>query len=161
MFTYICGGVQWSAVGSSSKIAVVGYNAAGAQYFNHRLSGYSSVGDALSCAVRLGKRRKRQGGDGAATIHIDIQTVIGRCLEMSEFDTSRYSLSEINKFVNKLDPCPCTRMQANADTARFRRQNNSQCFVSMKPIIVTPDNHLTSQISLVRQCCYDGRYYRK
>ena len=159
MFTYICGGVQWSAVGSSSNIAVVGYNAAGARYFNHHLSGYSSVGDALSCAV--GKRRKRQDGSDGTTFYIDIQTIIGRCLEMVQLDTPKYSPSKLNEFVNKLEPCPCTRMQAKADTARFRQQNH-QCFISMKPITASVNDILSGRtVSLVRECCYDGRYYRK
>ena len=155
VFTYICGAVQWSAVGSSTDIAVVGYNSAGAQYFNHRLSGYSSVGDSLSCAVRLGKRRKRQsGGDG--TISMEVQNVLGRCLDMLRIDSVKYTVDRIESFVTMInEPCPCSRSQAIADTGRFRKQTDN-CFVSMKPVSLT--DPLTSiSVFIASQCCYAGK----
>ncbi len=158
VFTYICGNLQWSATGSSPDAAVVGYSSAGTQYLNHRLSGYRSIEDSLSCAVRLGKKRKRQTGGN--TLVFNVRNVVGKCRGMLLFD----QVGRKNLFLEEsrlfLEPCPCTVSQAILDTARFRQQSDdTNCFVSMKPVVVaTPDDVRGSSESLIyQQCCYiDG-----
>ncbi len=155
VFTYICGNLQWSATGSSrTDAAVVGYSSAGTQYLNHRLSGYRSIEDSLSCAVRLGKRRKRQSG-GDNTVMINVQNVVNKCLSMLDLDTRRYGDSLIQSR-SDLEPCPCQASQAMLDTARFRQQtDDTSCFVSMKPVtVITVDPLGTSENTIYQQCCY-------
>ena len=41
IFTYQCGDIQWSNLNGDGASAVVGYNAAGKNFFNHEASGYS------------------------------------------------------------------------------------------------------------------------
>lgn len=158
VFTYICGDLQWSATGSSSSAAVVGYSSAGRQYLNHRLSGYRSIEDSLSCAVRLGRRKKRQSGlnnNDDNTIMFNVQNVISQCQSMIRIDELRYG----NLFQNSqsdLERCPCTKSQAMEDSARFRRQRDVNCYVSMKRVILTISDPLgATEVSLYQQCCYD------
>ena len=157
VFTYICGDLQWSAFGSGRNAAVVGYNSAGDRYFNHRLSGYTSIGDSLSCAVRLGKRRKRQSVRGSS-VSIDVQTIIAECSNMLVFDTRQYTHTDVNNYVSMLEPCPCDQSQADLDTARFRPQAESEnCFVSMKPLSTRADVLTSMRSMIVQQCCYDDK----
>ncbi len=156
VFTYICGDLQWSAFGSGRNAAVVGYNSAGDRYFNHRLSGYTSIGDSLSCAVRLGKRRKRQSG--VRSTSMDVQNTIAECSSMQEFDKSIYISFDISNYVSMLEPCPCEKSQADLDTARFRPQNdNINCYVSMKPLFTPPHVLKSTSDSIVQQCCYNDK----
>ncbi len=153
IFTYICGDLQWSAFGSSRNAAVVGYNSAGNRYFNHPLSGYTSIGESLSCAIRLGKRRKRQSVRGSSILK-DVQTAIAECSNMLGFDAH----TDVDNYVSMLEPCPCIKSQADLDTARFRPQTDSvNCYVSMKPLSTTPDVLTSMRRMIVQQCCYDDK----
>ncbi len=156
VFTYICGNLQWSATGSSPDAAVVGYSSAGTQYLNHRLSGYRSIGDSISCAVRLGRRRKRQTGGNTLVFNVR-NDVFERCQGMLGIDEGRGQNHLLPESRNRLEPCPCTVSQALQDTARFRQQSDDiNCFVSMKPVVVaTAGVHSSRESHIYQQCCYD------
>ncbi len=154
IFTYICGGMQWSAVGSSRHGAVVGYSAGGTKYFNYWLSGYKSIAESISCATRLGKRT---GLDN--TIRLDVDNTISQCLEMNSFDETRYRDAP-QTWKSLVEPCPCTRSQANRDTARFQLVDGTSCYVTMKPVIASTNDPLTTTtVTLYQQCCYDNQRY--
>lgn len=168
IFTYICGGMQWSAAGSSTHSAVVGYSSTGTIYVNHPLSGYRSIAELISCSARTEKRRKRQDSGSDNTISLDIETskdtMIRRCLNMINLDTRRYGDYPQNSWRNLVEPCPCTSRQARKDSARFRLQNTTEggmsCYVTTKSVVVTIDDPLgaSETITLFQQCCYDRRY---
>ena len=160
VFSYICGDIQWSALGIN-KPAVVGFNTEGKYFRNHPLSGYAGVGDAVSCTFNLGKRRKRQTLINNMGMQLpagkEIVERVEKCITASAQDKELQDAAQINVTVlaQMLVPCPCTRRQAIMDRGRFRKQDNitQNCYVSTNPVeldlIVTKSN-------LTQQCCYDN-----
>ena len=157
--TYICGEMQWSAVGRN-KAAVVGINAQGEFYRNHPLSGYSGIENAVSCADALGKRRKRQCDDIQISelermpCDDDMERIVGDCLRSIRMDENvnlRGTTPE--DLAKNLDPCPCTLRHALADFGRYVKLSDSPlCFVSAVPRII---RLVAFQSSLTQVCCYN------
>ena len=158
--TYICGEMQWSAVGRN-KAAVVGYNAQSDFFKNHPLSGFSGIEDAVSCAVQLGNRRRRQSvqpSDDTLSERMptdeEVEEAVGTCLTMIELDTRVTLIGfEPENIAEMLDSCPCTLSQIEADFGRYVQLSDSPlCFVSAKPQIV---RLITVSTTLTQLCCYD------
>lgn len=163
IFSYMCGEIQWSALGRN-KAAVVGYNAEGNFFQNHPLSGLSSIGDAVSCTFNIGKRRKRQGQNGnsenvaiptdeSVTGGIDLCLTLERTDKLSYFTTSETPQS----LATRLEQCPCTINQVAFDRARFIRleDDTKDCYVSSEPVDVFLP--ALGTITLTQLCCYiDG-----
>ena len=175
IFTYICGGIQWSALGTNAA-AVVGYNIRGDFFNNHPLSGFQAIGEAVSCTITLGRRQKRQSspmGVGANTTNgmmteIPNNNVLSEqvqsCLDRSRMDNILFTLTayvdtNLTALADQLDPCPCSYYQAKQDFGRFVPQaNTTSCFVSANPITISlfvTGNPLT----LTQQCCYEDFGY--
>ncbi len=161
VFTFLCGGVEWSAVGSG-RAAVQGYNEAGNSFFNHRLSGYLAIGNAVSCIAGQGKRRKRET-DNADPICFPadpvLQGLIDTCQLFKIFQERILFTVDMKASLNAiaalLPPCPPTRMQANLDSATFRPQPTvPKCYVSVLPV-PADDKIQFQQISVTQQCCYN------
>ena len=160
VFSYICGDIQWSALGIN-KAAVVGFNAEGTYFGNHHLSGYAGVGDAVSCTFDLGKRRKRQTliNNVGMQLPAGKETVerVKECIDAFDRDKKFLEEAQLNVTVlaQMLVPCPCTRRQAIMDRGRFRKQDDitQDCYVSTNPVEL--DLFLTKS-TLTQQCCYDN-----
>lgn len=162
LFIYACGEIQWSSMGSVIRRfrgggAVVGYNAAGDAFQNHALSGYSSIGDAISCTVDLGTRNKRQQG-GTTTMPLtpfsDPQLNQICCIGHILRELRRITMEEVKTISTLLDPCPKTRKLANEDSAQFRPQpENADCYVSMRDIVYTLMSG--EDVFPTQQCCYN------
>ena len=162
VFLYICGDIQWSAVGRNTA-AVVGFTADGKYFKNHPLSRFSGVGDAVSCTFDVGKRRKRQDGKFNSTSNVlkvpaKIETVelVKKCLDAYEKDKFLLESSGFNVtfLAQMLYPCPCTRAQAIMDRGRFRKQDDMpNCYYSTNPVEL--DLYI-EMITLTQQCCYDN-----
>ena len=167
VFTYRCGAIQWSALGRN-KGAVIGYNSEGNFFENHPLSGFSGIGDAVSCTFDIGKRRKRQGqfgGDGTNGLRFRMpgepgtQTEVDHCLSLLRTEALYYEFQfpreTPQSLAEKLVPCPCSEYQVYYDEARFIKLNDStkNCYISAQPI---PVNLIAFQpINLTQMCCYD------
>ena len=163
VFSYMCGEIQWSALGRN-RAAVVGYNAEANFFQNHPLSGLSGIGDAISCTFDIGKRRKRQNNmpnNMPMPLPADpvVQRKVQRCLAFVERERIAYLTlqSTPQNLAAKLDPCPCTPDQAMEDRARFTKLDDTvnNCYISSTPI----DDQIPSEgpITLTQMCCYvDG-----
>lgn len=159
----MCGEVRWSSVGRNSE-AVVGFNAEGNEFVNHPLSGFSDIGDSISCTSQMGKRRKRQTG-GSMPNNIrhrfpsggNLQNQIKQCLDAEQFDKVLLTGTDPSDLAEMLEPCPCSRDQVLADYGRFRQQDGlPQCYLSTNPLEVQV---LLGRITVTQQCCYDGSGY--
>ena len=154
LYTYTCGDIQWSVTGPG-RAAVVGYNAARGSFFNHALSGYSSIGDAVSCPAGGANRMKRQTPPSStSTNRLSNPTSndpATRCAQIVRNDpVTRNNLMELNKL---LVPCPPTRDQVLSDTGRFRPQPGvPNCYVTMSK--TEYDFGRNRRDSIARQCCY-------
>ena len=51
--------MEWTSFGNNNH-AVVGYSAGTEYFYNYPLSGFSSVGESISCLVGAESRKKRQ-----------------------------------------------------------------------------------------------------
>ncbi len=168
VFAYLCGGVEWSAVGSG-RAAVQGYNEAGNHFFNHRLSGYLAIGDAVSCISKQGKKRKRAIDDSdpiCIPVRPELNLLIRTCKQLEIFNVDilfigldRSVSDSLNEIAKLLPSCPRTRMQADLSSAVFRPQpdlNKSQCYVSIVPV---PVRNLiqAKEVNVTQQCCYNGK----
>jgi hypothetical protein len=156
----VCGQVQWSSL-ERNKPAAVGYNSEGNYFSNHPLSGFSGIGDAVSCLSNIGKRRKRETGNTDSTTisfcsDADVQRAVEDCMEAEERDKSAYSNSNQTPVMlaGMLEPCPCTLQQAMEDGARFIPYVDvpGNCYVSSKPIEVRLP--ALGDIFLTQMCCY-------
>ena len=156
--------MKWSSIGSRDA-AVVGYNNAGDRFVNHPLSGYLSIGDAVSCVVGQGKRRKRETNDPDDSICIstnpELADLIDNCKAMALFQNRLVFagiVEPLNVTLGRLSdlllPCPSTQQAANKDRARFKPQSDSsQCYVSM---ITVPEEQILvfATFDITQQCCY-------
>ena len=154
VFTYLCGDMQWSAVGANKKtVAVVGFNAKGEYFSNHPQSKTLNVADAISC-TGLGRRQKRSTPRPGIPCRNDpgedilvIANLITNCI--TETNNIGYDPQEL---AGQLDPCPCTLNMAREDIGRFVEQPGKEmCYVSGRKLSI--DGMTTS---LTQQCCYDG-----
>lgn len=160
IFSYMCGDVQWSSLGRN-RAAVVGFNSEGYFFENHPLSGFSGVGDAVSCTFSIGKRRKRQNGDMPNNLPMilpaedEVMAAVEECLAAEardEFALFGFAGTP-QTLADMLDPCPCSVQQAIADHARFRQLDDpSNCYVSSTPVNVML--LVLGQITLTQMCCY-------
>ena len=154
LYTYTCGDIQWSSTGPG-RAAVVGYNAAGESFFNHALSGYSLIGDAVSCSVSRANRKKRQM-QASNTNTISLSKLSGDdaetcCVLLVVTDpVTDNILMELN---NLVAPCPPTLDQVEHDTARFKPQPGLPlCYVTMSK--TKYEFNGGRRHSVARQCCY-------
>ena len=162
VFNYICGELQWSGVGTN-QAAVVGFNAEGTYYGNHPLSGFSSIGESVSCPTTSdGRRRKRQQDeqDDMTNMFMDLPVNMAlnqmrmSCAQWKNDDERFVTLDEIPILAAMLRPCPCTQKQARKDTNFIVFPEAQGCYLSIGPKII---NRTSSdiQLELTQQCCYD------
>ena len=166
VFNYICGELRWSGVGTN-QAAVVGFNAEGTFYGNHPLSGFSSIGESVSCPTSSGGgRRRRQQDEQDDTTNMfmalpsnrELNEMRASCSQLKNMDEQFVTLNEIPNLAAMLDPCPCTQQQARRDTTFIIFPEVSGCYLSIGPKIITP-NSSNIQLELTQQCCYDMRGY--
>ena len=144
---------------------MVGYNSEGNEYNNHPLSGFSDIGDAISCSFGA-RRRKRQTpvemDDGNTCIEDppaddDLQERIRTCVQLLGFNSAVAVGANTPQLLTQLlDPCPCTLQQVREDIARFKDLQDAlrpACYVSTKPVDTRIPNF--GEITLTQKCCYD------
>ena len=157
IFMYNCGDIQWSSVGQNS-LAVVGFNAGTSsdntqQFFkNYRLSGFEGVGGNVSCEVKTSNLTNLIIRLPASESIIQNNKL--NCILALENDTAILGGETTHaELAEMLDPCPCTRRQAQEDDARFIPQySNRYCFVSASPKSVEIPSTKTT-LQLTQQCC--------
>ena len=165
VFIYKCGDIQWSGL-NQNQGAVIGFDAEGNYYGNHPLSGFSSIGQAVSCTFDINKRRKRntqQSGAQLCGLNPDQEDErIDSGMLCRQFGLSDVSLFEdlfgasheadLITFVDMFGPCPSTKSHADDDLGRYIKQPSNtlpgvDCYVSGKPIVM-------KSLNLTQQCCY-------
>ena len=160
IFTYICGEMQWSSLGTNNP-AVVGYNAGDGYFYNHPLSGFSSIGESISCTIESRTRSKRQtvmqttnSIDMPLPVSQTLKMNIERCRQAFDRDKPNFAVVKLDAVVSQLEPCPCTLNQAKNDVGRFLKFSDnplSQCYLS------TPIDFslIVRSATLTQQCCYN------
>ena len=153
IFTYPCGEMQWSSVGTN-KAAVVGYNAKSNFFYNHPLSGRHGIEYAVSC-TNPGRRRKRnENNDDTCglteinceeAINMNVPIIAQMCKCSNKLNNTDSNL--ITNVLQSLDHCPPTRQLAMQDVGRFVKQDD-KCYVSGRRVVM-------NNISFTQQCCYD------
>ena len=154
VFSYVCGDIQWSSVGTN-RAAVVGYNSEANFFENHPLSGMSEIGNAVSCGSDVGGRRKRQTAQPTNVVlsPANLDFVNARCLRFRATDELFLLGSSPASLAAMLDPCPCTLQQATTDRAKFTRlATPTNCYVSSQPVY----HQLLAlgRVTLTQMCCY-------
>ena len=154
LLTYTCGDIEWSSIGDEA--AVVGYNAQSDYFFNHPASGFSSIGDAVSCTS---PRNKRQEKLSVFTIgkRVQVNKELVRdsvkCMAFYTVDTEDISEEQLNnEIIPNVEPCPCNSRQASQDK-RFQPQPSKEnCYTQIVPLKVRTNAQV---YTFVQQCCYD------
>ena len=160
LFTYTCGDLEWSTTGN--KPAVVGYNAGGTYFENHRSSGFDTVGNDVSCVVELRRSKRQVGGMMPTTVgmDVDVDELLMQATEACrlDFETDEANIPDPNTaFANPVQPCPCTLDQVTNDPqfitdTRFR-PDQANCYIQESPV---SGESLVGVISYGQQCCYDN-----
>ncbi len=156
LYTYTCREVEWSTIGSEP--AVVGYNAAGDYFNNHRSSGYDTVNYDVACVLEVGNTTKRAALMN--TVHTPVAAnpaivqALQACSEYEIRDQQLFDNTQFQNILNNAGPCPCTASQAQKDGA-FTRDTDATnptptCYHG-------PEKTGQSQLGDVqynRVCCY-------
>jgi len=144
--------MEWSTIGGES--AVVGYNAGGAYFHNHRSAGYDTVGYDVSCAVDIGKAAfKRQ--THMNTIHEPlaanpaIVAAAQTCQEMEEQDRQIFLSRHLTAIMDGAGPCPCTSTQANTDPS-YTFDDVAGCYNGPEE----KGESRLGEVTYFRVCCY-------
>ena len=157
IFSYMCGEIEWSALGRN-QAAVVGFNAIDS-FYNHPLSGFSGIGDGVSCTRQL-RRRKRQMEPFNMNLKVpvdeNLRERVALCLDTYNRDRDLYTFgTDVDSLLEMLEsyPCPCYRDHAREDVGRFQQQRElPNCYVSTRYVDV---QLFLSRLTLTQQCCYD------
>lgn len=144
---------------------MVGYNFEGEYFQNHPLSGYSGIGDAVSCTFDIGRRRKREAADRddlmCLPVDDELADKVGECDQAAEnrmLDFMPITVYTPESLASLLDPCPCSLDQAMRDHARFVPIDEPEgCFVSASPLKEPNTLVARGPVSITQMCCYvDG-----
>ena len=163
IFTYMCGDIQWSTIGTES--AVVGYNAKGGYTHNVHGSSLSSIGELVSCTVSAIVQSKRETAPAELTLKMAsnpaLKLAFDDCKNAVDDDETLFSIGgcipddcDPNQIISEVEPCPCTSQQAEND-CRFTRDNlislNKMCFIQKIPHF----RQAIIRVEFVQQCCYN------
>jgi len=154
--------IQWER-NADGSYAHVGYNSRGNDIFNLPLSGTPFIG----CTVNgdcddMGRKKRATATDALNGVCLPANpfqlNIVNLCLDMArnDVDFADTFFNTAAQLSASLDPCPCTRTQADADTGRFVLvPGSANCFHETNPLIV----EVVTPIQTVRatqQCCYNG-----
>ena len=146
--------MQWSSLGSGNA-AVVGYNS-GTSFYNHPLSGFTPIGESISCTVDTIRRQKRQNKRQPTNIALllpadkNLKMMLSNCRVEIERDKLLFMEHLPEVLALLLEPCPCTLEQASKDLGRFVKFTDTPlCYLS------GPKSVYLFNITLTQQCCYD------
>ncbi len=166
IFTYMCGEIQWSTVGGS-RPAVVGFNSEGVAFENHPQSGYGSIGNAVSCVVELGKRKRRNTRNitinGVTKIYTETQflNLMANCTQAFKDDLGLVTIPEDEFGMLKnnfnIPSCPTIKILTELnEIGRFMKQADleQECYITTNPI-KTDLRQSGSSVSVTQQCCYN------
>lgn len=172
IFTYKCGDIQWSGL-NQNQAAVVGFNAEGDYFENHPLSGFASIGEAVSCTFDVSERQKRNVDPGFQTdLNVislgpdnPITVIVYGCECDAMYSDDRDLFQDIFSdepnidgvpgiLVERFESCPPTEQQAMNDLGRYIKQpsdsisiSDVECYVSGRPIEI-------ESLEITQQCCY-------
>ncbi len=171
IFTYMCGEIQWSTVGGS-RPAVVGFNSEGVAFENHPQSGYGSIGNAVSCVVELGKRKRRNTHltvnitrNGVTKVYTDMEfaKLVRDCDEAYRDDLGLLQSPPLEFGMLKdnfnIQSCPKNmnpHFTELNEIGRFMKQADieQECYITTNP--VETNLFLSGQrVSITQQCCYN------
>ena len=151
MFTYNCDLMQWSGYW---RHAVVGYNAHGDFFDNHPLSGLDQIDTAVACPNNISFQVPWNNLVYKISPPPDYKNAqIVKFLDLYQKDVNILSPEEVIDISEKLEPCPCSGLQAWRDWGRFRFDwfhsdwYRRICFLQRFPIV-------RSDGSFTQRCCY-------
>ncbi len=153
VYTYTCGEIEWSAIGDEA--AVVGVNAQGLYFENHRASGLDTVGDAVSCTdAESSSHAKRQ----ADVEHLNqvpvggpLAEAIEQCNNLETFD--EIEIPDTSELVAMAQPCPCSLNQARTDKRFVPIADLPNCF--MQALLNAVQTLFQPRLEYGQECCYD------
>ena len=167
MFTSSCGDIEWSTIGREP--AVVGYNAGGDFYENHRSSGFDTIGFDVSCVIQLGqtKRQTKETNTMATEVGQNQQQVkkMTECQRDLMEDTSIFPDNEIEKFAS-MEACPCSLSHAQfdprfqVDPVKINQNDVGNCYIQtlLTTGTATPPFGIY-EYEYGEQCCYNEAGY--
>lgn len=150
VFTYVCGEMEWSGLGSET--AIVGFNSNADYFDNHPLNGLPDIHQLISCS---GATNQRNGGEAnqlpiGTTIE---QTRIIACMAIANADDA--AIADISTFpgLDQLPGCPSTKVQLTISTEyqQFPEQTGD-CYRSNSVINGMGSDGSPFEFSTV--CCY-------
>ena len=160
LFTHTCGNIEWSTIGRQP--AVVGYNAGGDFYENHRSSGFDTIGFDVSCVIQLGQTKRQT--EETNTMEMEIQTneqllaTIMECEEMLVFDKTIFRHDvEIQQFADTI-ACPPSLSQVQNDL-QFRVDETAMGDCYIQTLMINGTTPFEFPYEYGEQCCYDQAGY--
>ncbi len=154
LYTYTCKELEWSTIGSES--AVVGYNAGGDYFDNHRSSGYYTVGNDVACVIEAetaSSRNQALTTTQTTTLGANQALVTSAQDCQKELDQDVQLIGDKYKqFSIDAGPCPCTSSQATKDAA-YIKDTTSNCWAQK---LQDGGTSALGKLQYTRQCCYDG-----
>ena len=148
---------------------MVGYNAGGDFYLNHRSSGFDTIGFDVSCVIQLGqtKRQTEETNTMGTEMEVD-QEQLDRQMACNTYlkdDRLLFSDDKIREFASMVT-CPCSRSHAQLDP-RFRVDPNEinpnatrNCYIqTLLTTGIVNASYGKVEYEYGEQCCYNGAGY--
>ena len=148
---------------------MVGYNAGGDFYQNHRSSGFDTIGFDVSCVIQLGqtKRQTEETNTMAMEMEVD-QEQLDRQMACNTFldqDRLFFSDDEIREFASMVT-CPCSQSHAQldhrfqVDPIKLNQNAMGNCYIQ---ILLTTGTATPGfgdvDYEYREQCCYNEAGY--
>lgn len=166
MFSYACGDIQWSGLGSET--AIVGYNSQAKFFDNHLGNGFEDIGELVSCTRQIVSGRKKRddggvrgfGSTGCVFSDEELQQSKIDCVNRADFDDVNFPEEvtgngiTVENVVDQLPRCPATLAQVLVSPAFERYDQPPNCFQSIcryEPISL----FLQRLYKFISVCCYD------
>ena len=114
----------------------------------------------LSCFEGAASRRKRNANNPTTSIQcLPTNPVLRQqargCLRTEQIDRLVILAGQTPASVaSTVEPCPCTRQQAQEECGRFRLDpSNAQCYITSMPVSVNVQ--IVRGVEAFQRCCYE------
>ena len=113
----------------------------------------------LSCFEGAASRRKRNANNPTSIQCLPTNPVLRQqargCLRTEQIDRLVLLAGQTPASVaSTVEPCPCTRQQAQEECGRFRLDpSNAQCYITSMPVSINVQ--IVRGVEAFQRCCYE------
>ena len=157
VFTYVCGEIEWSGLGTET--AIVGFNSNGDFFDNHPANGLSDIGELIACNTGpegVNRTYQENGGEvNELSFNLDLAISKAACIDVANRDDEAFE--NIDDVISLGDLPECEQLRARLELgAAFQEfpQQAGNCYRSSNVVNAVGNNG--EILEFVSVCCYDN-----